>query len=151
MMTSRIALTSMLGVATTTPVLADLPGTSELDVWEVLSEITVDEQVTETSYNVAKTFPTNFQSDVEGAEVTGYAMTLYPGETINELILVADMGLCPFCGNGGHGGNLLVTLAEPLTIFEEGTRITVQGTLARVDDPETWQAAVLKDAKVIVQ
>ena len=83
-------------------------------------------------------------------EISGYAFPMLPGETIRELILVSDMGLCPLCGEGDHGANLQVTLAEPITNFDEAVRITLKGDLKAVTDPETWQAAILEDAQIII-
>ena len=139
---SRTAMISALGFTATA-------GFAETDVWSLLSDIGIDEQITEQSYHVVKTFPPRFQSAIEGIEITGYAMPISDGVTIRELLIVADMGLCPFCGSGEHGGSLLVQLKDPLTEFEEGTRIAVRGTLTPVTDPETWQAAVLSGADII--
>lgn len=145
MTVSRLALAAAFGTTATAPAFA------ELDVWDLLSQIDVDERVTATTYEVIKTFPKGFESDLENTKVTGYAVPLWDGAQVREFMLVTDMGLCPFCGSGEHGGNLLVTLANPVDTFQEGARMTLEGTLSRVLDPETWQAAILEDARIVAQ
>ena len=71
------------------------------------------------------------------------------GSEIRELLLVSDMGTCPFCGNADHGTSLQVKLAQPIMEFEEGTRITLKGALSAVRDTTTWQSAVLENAKIV--
>jgi hypothetical protein len=61
------------------------------------------------------------------------------------------MGLCPLCGNGGHSANLQITLAEPIEVLDETQRIQLVGDLPPVLDPQTWQAANLKNARIITQ
>lgn len=142
MQTSRIALAAAFG---TTATLA----TAETDAWTLLEQISIEEIVTETDYEVKKTFPAGMEEKGQGIEISGYAFPMLPGETIRELILVSDMGLCPLCGSGDHGANLQVTLAEPITMIDETKRITLRGNLRAVTDPETWQAAILKDAQIV--
>ena len=144
MQTRRVALYAALGTTTCTLAHADT------DAWSLLEQIQIEEIVTETTYEVKKTFPEQMEEQGAGIEISGYAFPMLPGETIRELILVSDMGLCPLCGNGDHGANLQVTLAEPITTFDETKRITLKGNLKAVTDPETWQAAILKDAQIII-
>lgn len=122
------------------------------DVWTLMNDIGIEEIVTETSYEVRKTFPAAL---AEGAEIevsiTGYATPALPGDTIRELLLVSDMGLCPFCGSQDHGAALQVSLAEPIPVIAESTRLTLKGTLAPVTDPTTWQSVILKDAEIVAQ
>jgi len=82
-------------------------------------------------------------------EITGYAVPLTPGELISDLILVSDIGSCPFCGSLDHGASLEVTLAEAIPAFEDSTRLSLRGTLEPVTDPETWQAAILRNARIV--
>lgn len=138
--TSTLAL---LAVGTTTPALAND------DPWAVLSAIEIDEIVSEGSYRVVKTYPVEIENGVERFQITGYAMPLTPepGTATTQVMLVSDMGDCPFCGSPEHGGQLQVELAEPVVI-EDGARISVVGALELVDDPETWQAAIMRGATV---
>ena len=119
------------------------------DAWEMLKQITIDEHVTETTYEVSKTFPAAMQPEGTEVEITGYATPRLPGETMGELLLVSDMGLCPLCGSLDHGAGLQVMLSSDIPTIEEGTRITLRGTLNRVTDPETWQAAILENARIV--
>jgi hypothetical protein len=123
-----------------------LPVFAQTDVWALLGEINIDEIVTDTSYEVKKSFPKQLENGIEDLTITGYAMPLTPGDMIRELILVSDMGTCPLCGNPDHGTSLQVTLAEPLANFEDGARITFRGKLSAVTDSTTWQSAVLENA-----
>jgi hypothetical protein len=121
-----------------------------LDVWQLLDEIAIEEIVTETTYEVRKSYPAALTEGREvEVEITGYATPSLPGETIRELLLVSDMGLCPFCGSLDHGATLVVSLNDAIPTIEDSTRLTLKGTLAPVDDPETWQSVVLKNAQIV--
>lgn len=144
---SRLALTAGLSATASTALsaaaFADAPG------WADLKGITIDEVVTETSYEVKKGFPDRLKDGVPGMELTGYAVPLTPGAEVRELILMSDMGICPFCGSGDHGAAVQVNLDQPIVGLEEGTRITLRGDMKPVLDPETWQAAVLENAVIL--
>ncbi|MBV2358311.1 hypothetical protein KUH32_00855 [Thalassococcus sp. CAU 1522] len=120
------------------------------DVWALLKQIEIDEIVTDTNYEVRKTYPTGIAEE-QMVEITGYAAPMMPGTTFRELVLVSDMGLCPFCGSVDHGAALQVTLADPIDTVDETRRITLRGTLKRVNDPETWQAVILENAQIVTQ
>ena len=126
-----------------------MPTLAQTDVWALLGEVEIDEIVTETRYEVKKTFPKQLEDGIQELTITGYAMPLTPGDIIRELLLVSDMGTCPFCGSGDHGTSLKVTLAEPLTTLEDGARITLKGALSAVRDTTTWQSAVLENAVLV--
>ncbi|WP_243613294.1 hypothetical protein [Shimia aestuarii] len=119
------------------------------DVWQVLDQIEIEEIVTENSYEVRKSFPEALRKGALEVEITGYAVPALPGETIRELILVSDMGLCPLCGSADHGASLQVALNDTIPSFEESRRVTLRGTLTPVTDPETWQAAILENATIV--
>lgn len=146
MQTSKLAIFAAVGGTFTTGATF---AQADTDAWQLLEEIQIKEVITETTYEVQKTFPEQMEERGEDILISGYAFPMLPGETIRELILVSDMGLCPLCGNGDHGANLQITLAEPITTFDESTRITLRGNLKAITDPETWQAAILKDARII--
>lgn len=141
-LTSRLTLAAALG-ATATSALADDRG------WQLLKGITVDEIVTDTSYEVKKGFPERLRNGVKGMQLTGYAMPLTPGDDVRELVLVADMGICPFCGGLDHTATIQVNLDQPIVGLEEGARITLRGDMMPVRDPETWQAVRLDNAVLI--
>ncbi|MFW2542178.1 hypothetical protein ACN2XU_06020 [Primorskyibacter sp. 2E107] len=141
MKTSPLALLAALGA---TGAAAEKP-----DTWDLLGQIEIDEVVTETSYTVNKRFPAAIGEAPQTVTISGYAAPALPGDLVKELMLVADMGTCPFCGSLDHGAALMVTLAEPIASLDESRRITLQGTLKRVTDPETWQAVVMEDATIL--
>ncbi|WP_226553161.1 hypothetical protein [Celeribacter naphthalenivorans] len=142
---SRLALTAGMTASLTSTA---LPVFAEASGWDLLQGITIDEVVTETTYEVKKGFPERLKNGVKGMELTGYAVPLTPGADISELILVSDMGLCPFCGSGEHGASVQVSLNSPIQGLEEGARVTIKGDMMPVLDPETWQAAVLQNAVI---
>ncbi|GAA6163147.1 hypothetical protein NBRC116590_08510 [Pelagimonas sp. KU-00592-HH] len=125
--------------------------TAHADAWQILDQIEIEEIVTETSYEVRKTFPEALQQGALDVEITGYAVPALPGEAIRELILVSDMGLCPLCGSAEHGASLQITLADPIETFDESRRMTLRGALTPVTDPETWQSAILENATILVE
>ncbi|MEL6960226.1 MAG: DUF3299 domain-containing protein [Pseudomonadota bacterium] len=118
--------------------------------WDLLKQIEVQEYFTDTTYEVRKIFPAAVENGIEQFDITGYMVPLYGDDTgITDFILVSDMGFCPFCGSPEHGTNLQVTMAEPLTGYVEGSRITVRGALEAVTDSETWQTTILTGAQVL--
>lgn len=136
------ALITALGTGTVTPALAE-------DGWALLSAIEIEEIVTETTYEVRKTFPETLAEGRSGMELTGYAFPISTGSEVRQVMLVSDMGLCPLCGSGEHGASVEVTLAEPLMGLEDGARVTLRGDMRPVRDPETWQSAVLENAAIV--
>jgi hypothetical protein len=144
---SRIALAATF-VSTAHGLSAETaaPGT---DVWQILDQIDVEEIITETSYEVRKSFPEALQKGALEVEITGYAVPALPGDAIRELILVSDMGLCPLCGSADHGASLQIALNDAIPTFDESRRVTLRGTLTPVTDPETWQAAILENATIV--
>jgi hypothetical protein len=146
MRTLPVSVFSAVFGATTT---VALPALAQTDVWALLGDVQVDEIVTDTSYEVKKTFPKQLEDGIRALKITGYAMPLTPGDAISELILVSDMGTCPLCGGADHGTSLQVKLSQPLIGFEDGARITVQGNLSAVRDTTTWQSAVLENAVLV--
>ncbi len=143
---SRLALAAALG-STAHAATADTAAPD--DVWQVLDQIEIEEIVTETTYEVRKSFPEALRKGAIEVEITGYAVPALPGDAIRDLILVSDMGLCPLCGSAEHGASLQVALNDSIPSFEESRRVTLRGTLSPVTDPETWQAAILENAAII--
>jgi hypothetical protein len=117
--------------------------------WDLLAAISVEEIVTDTTYEVRKIFPAAVENGIDQFDITGFIVPLTDGPDITDLILVSDMGFCPFCGSPEHGTSLQVTMADPLTGFEEGSRITLRGALQAVTDPETWQTTVMTNARAL--
>ena len=119
------------------------------DAWTLMEQIQIKEIVTDTTYEVQKQFPEDMEELGRDIKVTGYAAATIPGAMVDEIILVSDMGLCPLCGGGDHNANLQIKLAQPIPYFEEGTKMTLQGDLRKVLDPETWQSAILENARLV--
>lgn len=117
------------------------------DPWALLAAIEVDEIISDTSYTVKKTYPDAIRNGAQEFRITGYAVPMFPGVAGRDLLLVSDMGDCPFCGQPDHGASLQIQLDEDVLI-DEGQRISVIGALELVDDPETWQAAILRGARI---
>jgi len=117
--------------------------------WDLLKSIGLEEIVTETSYEVRKSFPESLEGPVEGFSLTGFVIPLWNDGEIKDFILVSDMGFCPFCGDPEHGTAVQVELDMPMSELEEGMRITVQGVLEPVLDPETMQSVRLVRAAVV--
>ena len=140
--TSLAALAAPLTLASGT-VWAETP-----DAWALLSDIQVEEIITDTSYEVRKVFPTAVENGIEVFDISGYLVPLDNGVEISDFILISDMGFCPFCGSPEHGTSLQVSMATPMT-FEEGARVTLRGNLEAVTDPETFQTTIMRDATQI--
>lgn len=141
--TSSLALSFAFGTLATTAALASD------DPWALLSGVAIDEKIDGDSYTVTKVFPAEIENGIKDFFITGYAVPLTPGERVSELMLVSDMGNCPFCGSGDHGVSLQVELDEPIIGLEEGTRISLRGALEPVHDTETWQSTILRAARVV--
>ncbi|PVA08359.1 hypothetical protein [Thalassorhabdomicrobium marinisediminis] len=118
--------------------------------WDLLKAIEIEEIVTDTSYEVRKNFPASVENGIAQFDITGFVVPLFGDETgLTEIVLVSDMGFCPFCGSPEHGTNLRVSLAEPLIGVEEGARISLRGALEPVTDSETWETMILTGARVL--
>ena len=117
--------------------------------WDLLREIEIKEELTETSYSAQKNFPAAMKDGIAQFDLTGYVVLLWSEGDISEFMLISDMGFCPFCGNPEHGTALQVQLQTPNTTVQDGQRITVRGALEPVYDPETSQAARLVEAKIL--
>lgn len=142
------SLTRLLGSTAALGTVA-LPSFAETNSWDLLAQIEITEIVTETSYEVRKVFPAAVENGIEQFDISGYVVPLSDGPEMSEFILISDMGFCPFCGSPEHGTSLQVSMAEPLTDYEEGSRITLRGALEAVTDPETWQSTILTGARAL--
>lgn len=148
MKTSTLAIAAAFGSTATSGL--SQPGTAaDLDVWSLLDQIQIEEIVTENSYEVRKSWPNAFAQDLQNIKVTGFAVAMIPGQQVKELLLTSDSGICPLCGSGDHAATLQIVLDEPLEGFVEGQRISVEGTLMRVDDSTTWQSAQMINARLV--
>ena len=117
--------------------------------WDALQAVDIEEIVTENSYEVRKVFPSEIKDGVAQFDITGFVVPLGDTSNVKDFMLVPDMGFCPFCGDPAHGAALQVSLAEPLTYVEEGTRLSLRGSLETITDPQTWQSTIMRNAVVI--
>lgn len=140
--TPRLALSVAFGTFASAAIASD-------DPWALLAGVAIDERVDGDSYVVTKTFPAAIENGISDFLITGYAVPLTPGERVTELMLVSDMGNCPFCGSSDHGVSLQVQLDEPIIGLEAGTRLSVRGALEPVHDTDTWQSTILRAARVV--
>ena len=125
------------------------PGFAELAPWALLASVEIEEVIDGDSYEVRKSFPEQLQDGIQGFRISGYAMPMEAGDAVRQVMLVSDMGNCPFCGSADHSVTLMVELDEPMSTFDEGLRLSVVGDLEAVTDPETWQSAVMRRARVV--
>ncbi len=116
--------------------------------WDLLAAIEVEEIITDTTYEVRKTYPSALENGVEQFDISGYLVPLSDAAESRDFILISDMGFCPFCGSPEHGTSLQVSMAAPIA-FEDGVRVTLRGALETVSDPETWQTTVLSSAQML--
>ncbi|MEM1152038.1 MAG: hypothetical protein AAGI03_16080 [Pseudomonadota bacterium] len=79
-------------------------------------------------------------------EMTGYVALVRSAAEVSEFMLVSDMGVCPWCGEAGHGVALEVQLAGPTVDLEDGQRITVRGVL---DGDLATEPSLMMDAQVL--
>mgnify|MGYP000571985175 CR=1 FL=1 len=123
-------------------------GDNSSSQWDLLASIEIEEIITDTSYEVRKTFPSEVENGIEQFDISGYLVPLSEGPWMYDFILISDMGFCPLCGSAEHGTSLQVSMAEPV-LYEEGKRITLRGALEPITDTETWQTTILTSARAL--
>ncbi|MDX8352302.1 hypothetical protein [Cognatiyoonia sp. IB215182] len=137
---------SATALAAASPALAER---IDSPAWDAIQGIEIEEIITENSYEVRKVFPSEIKDGVEQFDITGFAVPLGDTSNVREFMLVSDMGFCPFCGDPDHGAALQVSLTEPMPFVMEGMRLSLRGSLETIDDPQTWQSTIMRDAVVI--
>lgn len=146
MRTARILSASTAALSFASPGVAQ---SVESPAWDTLAAITVEEIITDTSYEARKTYPSEIEGGVAEFDITGFAVPLGGSENVREFMIVSDMGFCPFCGDPEHATALQVTLTEPIPFVEDGMRLSLRGALEPIKDPQTFQSVILRDAVVI--
>lgn len=148
----RPARRSILTLATVTSlaaVTAAAAGDPEAN-WRLLAMVEISETVTDDGvWRADKSFPPELRAAREDFEIEGYFVPITSEPFVRTFLLVEDPADCPYCGGGGYGPVLEVTLKRPLAELPEFSRIRVRGDLAFVEDPETMQSTVLEDAIVL--
>lgn len=122
---------------------------SPFDNWRLLDSVEITEVVQNDIWIAQKTFPDDLVAARDGFTIEGFYLPIEAQAQITSFLLIRDPAECPFCGGGGYGPSLEVTLARPMNDRELYTRITIQGQLELIDDPETYMAYRLVDAEVL--
>lgn len=135
---------TLTSIALCLPVLA-----SAGDAWRLLSAIEIEESETNGVWKVEKHFPAALTDQDSTFTISGFAIPIVAQPYIETFLLVQDPADCPFCGDGGYGPSLEVTLKHPIDTLEEGTAVTVSGQLVLDHSPETYQAARLQAARLL--
>jgi len=120
------------------------------DPWTLIAGVEYREIIEGNDWRVEKTLPPPL---LEAAKrpftVSGYYVPIEAQAYVTNFLLVPDPENCPFCGSSGIGILLEVFASEPMPDLPEGTEVTLTGTLEIVDDPFTYQAVKLVDARPV--
>jgi len=120
-----------------------------VDPWGLIAGVEYSEVINGDDWRVEKTLPAPLVAAAEAPfTVTGYYVPIEAQAYVTNYLLVPDPANCPFCGSSGIGVLLEVFAADPMPDLPEGTELTVTGTLELVDDPYTYQAVKLVDARL---
>ncbi|MEM7616212.1 MAG: hypothetical protein AAF245_14255, partial [Pseudomonadota bacterium] len=111
--------------------------------------IAIEEVQEDGEWRADKTFPADLRAATDSFEVRGYLIPIVPQGYFSQLLLVRDPDDCPFCGTGGYGPTLEVTLKRPINEIPDGGAALLRGTLELIEDPETLQSVRLIDAEVL--
>ena len=117
--------------------------------WDVLSEVSYDETGDGEHWRVHKTFSSDLIAAAQDFTISGFVVPVLAEPVLTTFLLVKDPADCPYCGNGGYGPVLEVTMAEPLPDLPEFTEITLVGQLELIADPLTTQAYRMIDARAL--
>ena len=139
----QAALGSILTLGITTSVWA------EPAAWELISKIEIKEIETESRWLVKKSYPEALRAQADSFQIRGFYVPVEAQAYVKSFLLVPDPADCPFCGNGGYGLSLEVHVSKPMPDIAEGTDITVAGRLELVDSDETYQAVILREARLV--
>ncbi|MEM9343064.1 MAG: hypothetical protein AAGA87_08470 [Pseudomonadota bacterium] len=137
---------SILTLGITTSFFFATPLAATEEAWDLLYSVRVEEVVNGDEWRAEKTFPDELAAARDDFEIEGYLVPIIAQAEMTILILSEYPADCPFCGGGGYGPGLEVHMRDPLPDMPEFSPLRVRGTLEFIDDPETFQAYVLKDA-----
>lgn len=131
------------------PAGAEPPPVDPQAAWDLLRTAEVREEGEGAEWRAVKTVPDSLRAAAEAFTVTGYLVPIMAEAELTTFLLVEQPENCPFCGNGGYGPVLEVTMRTPLPDLPEFTEITLQGLLSFNEDPFTFQLYRLEDARRI--
>ncbi|KNG92508.1 hypothetical protein ATO11_17790 [Pseudaestuariivita atlantica] len=119
--------------------------------WDLIEAVEISERLENDAYVVTKTYPGELVSMAQSGrfEIEGYFVPVLAQGSVRQFLMVRDPAECPFCGSSGYGLALEVITKRPIPDLTEFERILVQGRLDLVEDPETWQAVILRDARLV--
>ena len=120
------------------------------DPWELIAGVEYREEIDGDEWRVVKMLPAQLIEATKAPfTVTGYYVPIEAQAYVTNFLLVPDPADCPFCGSSGIGVLLEVFASEPMPDLPEGTEMTMTGTLEMVEDPYTYQAVKLVDARPV--
>ena len=123
-----------------------------LDVsgWHLLDTVEIKEVETATEWRAEKTFPAALKAAAPSFTIEGYYVPIEPQGFVSSFLLIRDQEDCPFCGSsGGYGPSLEVSLKRPMQNLPPYSTVTLRGHLLLIDDPDTYMAFRLTDARVL--
>lgn len=139
----QAVLGSILTLAITTEAQAEPPA------WELISKIEITEVETKDRWLVKKAYPDALRAQADNFRIRGFYVPVEAQAYVKSFLLVPDPADCPFCGNGGYGLSLEVHMRQSMPDMAEGTDITIEGRLELVDSDETYQAVILREARLL--
>ncbi|KMW57818.1 hypothetical protein AIOL_002786 [Candidatus Rhodobacter oscarellae] len=119
--------------------------------WQVLQGVTITEELDGDIWQAKKSFSADVLAAAESRnfDIAGFYVPIQAQAYIEFFLLVPDPADCPFCGNGGYGPSLEVTLKKPMKDMAEFSKLHIRGQLELIDDPTTYQAYRMIDAAVV--
>lgn len=122
---------------------------AEPAAWELISKIEITEVEKDDQWQVKKSYPDALRAQADSFRIRGFYVPVEAQAYVKSFLLVPDPADCPFCGNGGYGLSLEVHVSKAMPDMAEGTDITVEGRLELVESDETYQAVILRDARLV--
>lgn len=115
----------------------------------LLSQATIEEQISGDLWRAEKTIPQNLRTAADTPfEISGIYVPIQAEPFITQFLLVESAQNCPFCGTDGSGPVVEVHLKGSTADMPEFTEVTLIGDLTFVEDPETLQLFILKNARL---
>ncbi len=121
--------------------------------WGLLDQVGLSEaQAANGDWIVTKKFPPELKAAAEVPfRISGYVVPVTAEAKQQHILLVRDPEDCPFCGsNASYAPALEVTLRKPVSDITEFDHLTVRGRLELIEDTDTFQSVILKDAEIVV-
>lgn len=144
MSSARIGIAVMAGFLAGQAFAADPTG------WDLLNSVEINEVETDTEWRAEKTFPPALRAATSGFMIEGFYVPIEPQGYVQNFLLIRDPDECPFCGTGGgYGPSLEVSMKRPMQDLPPYAPVTLKGELELIDDPDTYMAFRLTDARLI--